>query len=119
MHKNTNVHIAISSRHASRTTKIETTNAKRTIPAKISRDFFHLLIVKIVCAARLADSALHKKDVGVCTLLTSSGLGVPTRKISNAASPRQMNIQYSHVRTWRMDIHRKWTLPFPFLLLVS
>ena len=39
-----------------------------------------------------------KKDVGVCTLLIPpSGLGVPTRKISNADSPRQMNIQYSHV----------------------
>ena len=52
----------------------------------------------IIFAARLAETAVHKKDVGVCSLLiSSSGLGVPTRKISNAASPRQMNIQHSHV----------------------
>ena len=52
----------------------------------------------IIFAARLADSAVCKKDVGVCShLISSSGLGVPTRKISNAASPRQMNIQHSHV----------------------
>ena len=32
----------------------------------------------------------YKKDVGVILLLTPlSGLGEPTRKISNAASPRQ------------------------------
>ena len=30
-------------------------------------------------------------------LISLSGLGVPTGKISNAVSPRQMDIQYSHV----------------------
>ena len=70
----------------------------------------------IIFAARLAETAVHKKDVGVCTLLiSSSGLGVPTRKISNAASPRQMNIQYSHIKqgVW---IYTKMDAPLPYLL---
>ena len=50
-------------------------------------------------AARLADSAVHKKDVGVCTFAhLIIRPCVPTRKISNAASTRQMNIQYPHVK---------------------
>ena len=59
------------------------------------------LMISDVFAARLADSAVHKKDVGVCTFAHPE-LGpshCPSTRISNAASPRQMNIQCSQVKT--------------------
>ena len=71
----------------------------------------------VFVAARLADSAVHKKDVGVCTFAHPE-LGpshCPSTRISNAASARQMNIQCSHVKTWCMNIHRMWAFPLPYL----
>ena len=40
---------------------------------------------------------IKKTWESVPMLISLSGLGVPTGKISNAVSPRQMDIQYSHV----------------------
>lgn len=85
--------------------------------SNITRMENSFLMISDVFAARLADSAVHKKDVGVCTFAHPE-LGpshCPSTRISNAASARQMNIQCSHVKTWCMNIHRMWTFPLPYL----
>lgn len=91
----------------------------RKITAPRSRRHFFILYV-FRLGAPLSER-IQNKDVGVLLLLIlSAGLGEPTRRISNAASPRQgWYYRSPHFLVQRLNRHRLWTLPLPFPLLVK